>query len=72
MWSALRILGGLAGLLAGAELLVRGSTALAARLGIRPMVIGLTVVITILVAPSAPWSRRRSSRRTCSSSRWWR
>ncbi|HET7518213.1 MAG TPA: sodium:calcium antiporter, partial [Actinomycetes bacterium] len=28
----------------GAELLVRGSTALASRLGIRPMVIGLTVV----------------------------
>ena len=44
MWSALLILAGLAGLLVGAELLVRGSTALAARLGIRPMVIGLTVV----------------------------
>jgi cation:H+ antiporter len=44
MWSALLILAGLAGLLVGAELLVRGSTALAARLGIRPIVIGLTVV----------------------------
>ena len=44
MWSALRILAGLAGLLVGAELLVRGSTALASGLGIRPMVIGLTVV----------------------------
>jgi cation:H+ antiporter len=44
MWSALLILAGLAGLLVGAELLVRGATALASRLGIRPMVIGLTVV----------------------------
>jgi Sodium/calcium exchanger protein len=44
MWSVLLILAGLAGLLVGAELLVRGSTALASRLGIRPMVIGLTVV----------------------------
>jgi hypothetical protein len=35
MWSALLILAGLAGLLVGAELLVRGSTALASRLGIR-------------------------------------
>jgi Ca2+/Na+ antiporter len=40
----LLILAGLAGLLVGAELLVRGSNALASRLGIRPMVIGLTVV----------------------------
>jgi Ca2+/Na+ antiporter len=44
MWSALLILAGLAGLLVGAELLVRGATALATRLGIRPIVIGLTVV----------------------------
>jgi cation:H+ antiporter len=44
MWSALLILGGLAGLLVEAALLVRGSTALASRLGIRPIVIGLTVV----------------------------
>jgi cation:H+ antiporter len=43
MWSALLILAGLAGLLVGAELLVLGSTALASRLGIRPIVIGLTV-----------------------------
>jgi cation:H+ antiporter len=41
MWSALLILAGLAGLLVGAELLVRGATALASRLGIRPIVIGL-------------------------------
>jgi len=44
MGSGLRILAGLAGLLVGAELLVRGATALASRLGIRPIVIGLTVV----------------------------
>src|SRR5215510_1848094 len=44
MSSVLLILAGLAGLFAGAELLVRGSTALAAHLGIRPIVIGLTVV----------------------------
>jgi cation:H+ antiporter len=44
MGSALVILAGLAGLLVGAELLVRAATALAAGLGIRPIVIGLTVV----------------------------
>jgi cation:H+ antiporter len=44
MSSALLILAGLAGLLVGAELLVRGASALAARLGVRPIVIGLTVV----------------------------
>jgi cation:H+ antiporter len=35
---------GLAGLLVGADLLVRGGAALAAQLGVRPIVIGLTVV----------------------------
>ena len=35
---------GLAALIAGAELLVRGGAALAARLGISPLLIGLTVV----------------------------
>ena len=44
MGSAVLILAGLAGLLVGAELLVRGASALAAGLGIRPIVIGLTVV----------------------------
>src|SRR5262245_9947931 len=44
MSSVLLIVGGLAALTVGAELLVRGGTGLAARLGIRPMVIGLTVV----------------------------
>jgi cation:H+ antiporter len=44
MSSALLILAGLAGLLLGADLLVRGGTTLAAHLGVRPIVIGLTVV----------------------------
>jgi cation:H+ antiporter len=42
--SALLIVAGLAGLLAGADLLVRGGAALAGQLGIRPIVVGLTVV----------------------------
>jgi cation:H+ antiporter len=42
--SALLIVAGLAWLLIGADLLVRGGTALASRLGVRPIVIGLTVV----------------------------
>jgi cation:H+ antiporter len=44
MTSALLIVAGLAGLLVGADLLVRGGSALAAQLGVRPIVIGLTVV----------------------------
>ena len=44
MSSALLIVAGLAGLLVGADLLVRGGAALAAQLGVRPTVIGLTVV----------------------------
>jgi cation:H+ antiporter len=44
MSSALLVVAGLAGLLLGADLLVRGGAALAARLGVRPIVIGLTVV----------------------------
>jgi Sodium/calcium exchanger protein len=44
MPSALLIVAGLAGLLVGAELLVRGGAALASHLGVRPIVIGLTVV----------------------------
>jgi cation:H+ antiporter len=42
--SALLIVAGLAGLLIGADLLVRGGSALAAQLGVRPIVIGLTIV----------------------------
>jgi cation:H+ antiporter len=44
MPSALLIVAGLAGLLFGADLLVRGGAALAGHLGVRPIVIGLTVV----------------------------
>ena len=44
MSSALRIVAGLAGLLFGADLLVRGGAALASHFGVRPIVIGLTVV----------------------------
>lgn len=42
--SALLIVGGLVALLGGAELLVRGGTGLAVRLGIAPIVVGVTVV----------------------------
>jgi cation:H+ antiporter len=42
--SVLLLIAGLAGLLIGAELLVRGGSKLAIRLGITPIVIGLTVV----------------------------
>src|SRR5215813_13902396 len=44
MPSALLLVAGLAGLLVGADLLVRGGAALASHLGIRPIVVGLTVV----------------------------
>ena len=44
MSSALLIVAGLAGLLVGAELLVRGAAGFAAQLGVRPIVVGLTVV----------------------------
>jgi cation:H+ antiporter len=44
MSSALLIVAGLAGLLVGADLLVRGGGALASHLGVRPIVVGLTVV----------------------------
>jgi cation:H+ antiporter len=44
MSSALLIAAGLGGLLVGADLLVRGGAALASHLGVRPIVVGLTVV----------------------------
>jgi cation:H+ antiporter len=47
LWFAL----GLAALVAGAELLVRGASALASRFGISPLVIGLTVVSMGTSAP---------------------
>lgn len=45
------VLAGLAALVVGAELLVRGGTHLAARLGVSPMVIGVTVVSLGTSAP---------------------
>ena len=42
--TVLLVAGGLLGLLAGAEVLVRAGTGLATRLGVPPMVVGLTVV----------------------------
>jgi cation:H+ antiporter len=44
MPSGLLIVAGLAGLLLGAELLVRGGAGIASHLGVRPIVVGLTVV----------------------------
>jgi cation:H+ antiporter len=44
MPSALLIVAGLAGLLVGADLLVRGAAGIASHLGVRPIVVGLTVV----------------------------
>jgi len=49
--SVLQVLGGLALLVAGGEVLVRGASALAVDVGISPLVVGLTVVS---VATSAP------------------
>src|SRR5262245_42180531 len=44
MTNALIVIGGLTALMVGADLLVRSGTGLASWLGIRPMMIGLTVV----------------------------
>ncbi|MDA1260638.1 MAG: calcium/sodium antiporter [Planctomycetota bacterium] len=60
--SLLALLAGFAALVGGAELLVRGATRLAARLGVSPLVIGLTVVAFGTSAPEmavsamAAWS----------------
>jgi cation:H+ antiporter len=54
MPSALLIVAGLAGLLIGADLLVRGGAALALQLGVRPIVIGLTVVALGTSLPEWP------------------
>lgn len=52
MWMiSLLIVGGLVTLVAGAELLVRGASRLAAALGIAPLVIGLTIVAFGTSAP---------------------
>jgi cation:H+ antiporter len=61
-WSLLALVAGLGALVVGAELLVRGATQLAARLGVAPLVIGLTVVAFGTSAPEmavsamAAWS----------------
>jgi cation:H+ antiporter len=49
--NALLIIAGLAGLVVGGELLVRGASRLAAALGLQPVVIGLTVVAFGTSAP---------------------
>ncbi|MCG3135146.1 MAG: Inner membrane protein YrbG [Planctomycetes bacterium] len=48
---AVAVLGGLALLVAGAEILVRGASALAMRFGVPPLVVGLTVVAFGTSAP---------------------
>lgn len=50
-WSIPMLVVGVAALLIGAELLVRGAAAIASRLGIEPVVIGLTVVAFGTSAP---------------------
>lgn len=44
MWDMIYIVGGFAGLLIGGNMLVQGAVSLARRLGISPMIIGLTLV----------------------------
>jgi cation:H+ antiporter len=51
VWTVVLLLVGLAGLVFGAELLVKGSAAIAARFGIPPVIIGLTVVAFGTSAP---------------------
>ena len=51
MSDGLLILGGLVLLIAGAELLVRSSSAIAVRLGVSPLIIGLTIVAFGTSAP---------------------
>jgi cation:H+ antiporter len=50
-WTFVALLGGLVALVAGAELLVKGAAAIASRLGIAPVIIGLTVVAFGTSAP---------------------
>jgi cation:H+ antiporter len=50
-WTFLALAGGLVCLVAGAELLVRGAASIATRLGIAPIIIGLTVVAFGTSAP---------------------
>ena len=57
--SSLLIAAGLAGLLIGADLLVRGGAALASDLGVRPIVVGLTAVERVALA-EVERARRRA------------
>ncbi len=60
--SLLALIAGFAALIGGAELLVRGATQMAARLGVTPLVVGLTVVAfgtsapEMMVSAMAAWS----------------
>jgi len=55
---ALQFIAGLVGLVAGAELLVRGASGLAARMRISPLVVGLTIVALGTSAPELAISLR--------------
>ena len=61
------LLAGLVALVAGAELLVRGASRLAGRMGISQLVIGLTVVAfgtsapELAVSVASSWSGKRRS-----------
>lgn len=56
------LIGGLVGLTIGAELMVRGAAALARRLGLTPLVIGLTVIAFGTSAPELVVSALASHR----------
>ena len=62
MTSIALLIGGLIGLTIGAELMVRGAAALALRLGLTPLVIGLTVIAFGTSAPELVVSVLASSR----------
>jgi cation:H+ antiporter len=62
MNSTALLIGGLIGLTIGAELMVRGAAALALRLGLTPLVIGLTVIAFGTSAPELVVSAIASSR----------
>lgn len=51
IWSFAALVAGLVGLVLGAELLVKGASAIATRLGVAPVIIGLTVVAFGTSAP---------------------
>src|SRR4029453_19387803 len=78
MTSGLQIVGGLVLLIGGADVLVRAGTGLASWLGIRPMMIGLTVVSLGTSVPelavgidAARWEATRASRSATSWAQTW-